>query len=378
MKINIYAQPVTKNRTGVGYYTYHLVKSLLKIDHKNFYQIVLFDFLGKNGLRPFGVGKNFRYSFIKITPGRIYEKIFKKGLKIPIDWLGGKADVHVFPNFIAMPVTSGKVVSFVYDLSFARYPQFAEPKNQRYMTDFLPESIKKSDHIITISQFSKKEIVEYYQADPGKITIIYPSVDEKFYRRNEGEVQKVREKYQLTRDYILYLGTLEPRKNLVKLLESYLNLPDELKNSFEMVWGGGLGWQYQETLTRLNEAPEKYRPRKLGYIDEEDLPSLYSGAALVVFPSIYEGFGMPVAEAMACGSVVLTSNTTSIPEVAGDAAIMVDPNSVSEITGGLKRGLTDQDLRKSLSKLGPQQAAKFSWDREALKLRQVLEELGNG
>jgi glycosyltransferase involved in cell wall biosynthesis len=219
--------------------------------------------------------------------------------------------------------------------------------------------------------------MEYYKVPEDKISIISPAVDQKvFYPRESAEITKVKQNYGVKKPYILSLCTLEPRKNLVGVLDAYEKLPEKTKRSYILVLAGGKGWLDDELEKRIGELSAKYEVIKTGYVPDEDLPALYSGASVFVFPSFYEGFGMPPLEAMACGTPVITSDNTSLPEVVGNAGIMIKADDTERLAGEMERVLTNNKLAQNLREKGLEQAKKFSWEKSAKELLDVIEEVG--
>jgi glycosyltransferase involved in cell wall biosynthesis len=195
---------------------------------------------------------------------------------------------------------------------------------------------------------------------------------EEYYPKNTKEISIIKNKYNIKGEYILYTGTLEPRKNIVGILESYSMLLDEFKNEYSLVLAGGKGWLDDEIENKLNELKDLNIVRT-GYVEDDDLPALYSGATLFIYPSFYEGFGMPPLEAMACGTPVITSNNSSLPEVVGNAGIMVDAKDTRSLTKNIEKVLKSKKLQSEMSKKGLKQAKNFSWEKSAKKLLELIE-----
>ena len=214
--------------------------------------------------------------------------------------------------------------------------------------------------------------------NPDAVSIVHPAVDHNIYKpRSRQETDTIKKKYSINGSYILYAGTLEPRKNILGILNAYEVLPDSLKNNLHLVLAGGKGWKAEEISSKLHQlisSGEKII--HTGYVPDEDLPPLYSGASLFVYPSFYEGFGMPPLEAMACGVPVITSNNSSLPEVVSDAGIVIDANDTEELTKNIEKILRNPKLAKDLAKKGLEQAKKFTWENSAVKLRDLIEDVG--
>jgi len=240
--------------------------------------------------------------------------------------------------------------------------------------------MKRADMIITISEFSKSEILKYFPEHESKIRVVPCGVDLNEFKPCEDpdKIRHCREKYKIDGDYFLYLGTLEPRKNLSNLILGYEKFLKDLEpgtKAPKLVLAGGRGWLFDSFFEMVKEKDLGEYVIFTEYIDSEDRTPLMCGALAFTFPSIYEGFGMPPLEAMACGVPVLTSDAASLPEVTGDSAVVVKPDSIEDIAGGLKRLFEDPDLRARLQKEGPERAAMFTWENSARLLYKAYEEL---
>jgi glycosyltransferase involved in cell wall biosynthesis len=232
----------------------------------------------------------------------------------------------------------------------------------------MPRFLKAADAVIAISECTREDAIRLYSVEDSKIQVIYAGVSPRFHPLPAGEIDSVRQKYRLPEQSLLFVGTIEPRKNLDMLLSAVHSLH---KSGFglELVIVGKKGWRSESFFKKRRDLGLEKHVRLAGLVPEEDLPAIYNAASLFVFPSIYEGFGLPVLEAMACGAPVVCSNTSSLPEVAGDAAYQVNPLDEEEFSGAINRVLHDADLRRSMRERGFAQAAKFSWEETA---RQTL------
>lgn len=374
MRILVDATVFSRLNTGIARYERELFNALLKIDKSN--QYTFFDFRAlKNKLtRPSNPFAGNSFKTVSVVPREIYYRALQKRLAPPIDaLLGMKADIALFPNYFLFPlVSTKKSVVFIYDLSFLHFPEYAHKKAQKLLSAQVPIAALKATHIITISNYIKSEIVEQFKVPAQKVSVIYPAVDKAiFYRRPASQVAATRNKFGLNKPYILFIGTLEPRKNIEGLLKAYALLPAPLKNKYLLAIAGGKGWQDE----KLNRSLSHFPKSSLKLIDkptDEDLASLYSGAATFVFPSHYEGFGMPPLEAMACGAPVIASNNSSLPEVTGSAALLINSSNPEEITKALAKILIDANRQKELIRLGYQQVDKFSWQAGAETLYDII------
>ena len=237
----------------------------------------------------------------------------------------------------------------------------------------LKKSTKRADHLLTVSEFSKSEMVSYLKLDPSRITVVPNGVD--FSRFHTGysveRIQEVSKKLGLDGDYFLYLGTLEPRKNIPRLIEAYALLQKKLGKVPLLVLAGRKGWLYESIFERVKELGLEKDVIFAGYVSNEDTPPLMAGAKAFVFPSLYEGFGMPPLEAMACGTPVIVANTASLPEVVGDSGLYVDPFDIESMVEAMERIVLDAELCKRLSLSGIEHASQFTWDNSGKILASV-------
>jgi alpha-1,3-rhamnosyl/mannosyltransferase len=222
---------------------------------------------------------------------------------------------------------------------------------------------KRAAGLIAVSESTRRDAIRILGLNPDIVQVIYPGVPQPFFEATAESAAGTCRKYGLVRPYALYVGTVEPRKNLDRLLDSWQDIPASVRDPFDLVVIGPEGWQSAATMARLRSpTPGLSRLRYLGYVPEPDLPALTAGAAVFLYPSLYEGFGFPVAQAMAAGVPVITSNLSSLPEITGGAALLVDPCSVAEIRAALDRLLTSPATRAQLAQAGRVQAQRFRWD----------------
>ncbi len=279
--------------------------------------------------------------------------------------------VYWQPNFILGAIKAPSIVS-VYDLSHMRFPCFHPPERLRWLEEGVASSLERASHIITVSHFSKAEIVDVYGIPEDKISVLYPGVGACFHRRHsQEELLAVQRKYNLPAQYILSLGTLEPRKNLKGLIRAYARLSPALRRRYPLVLAGGAGWNHEETDSLISQLASRGELIKLGFVPQALLPALYQNASIFAYVSLYEGFGMPIAEAMASGVPVLTSNGSSMPEVAQGAALLVDPNNVASIAQGLDKLLSKLDDPTQCSKAGCRLSHNFNWHSSADSLIEI-------
>jgi glycosyltransferase involved in cell wall biosynthesis len=254
----------------------------------------------------------------------------------------------------------------VHDLGYLHFPEAHLPRQRWYLDRSTRWHTRTAAHLLADSAATKRDLVEKYRANSDKITVAYPGLDPSVKRVDDPvKIAHVKAKYNLEGDYLLYLGTIQPRKNLQRLITAFLQLPT---SNLQLLIAGKPGWYADELLRQAND-----RIKFVGYVAAADKNALLSGSTAFVFPSLYEGFGFPVLEAMACGVPVLCSNTSSLPEVAGEAAMLVNPLEMDDIGRGLREVTTNEDLRRTLIERGYQQAPKFTWQACAAAVLNVFE-----
>jgi glycosyltransferase involved in cell wall biosynthesis len=373
MKIGIDISNTIGDKTGIGYYSSHLVQALAEIDTKNTYILYPFFYFikyshYKTAVRP--IQKNFSIKYEKI-PRIIVDRLWQS--PIPKKWVLGKVDVLHSTTYCSPIDHYGKLIVTVYDLSFLTYPHFHTEVNRTHCMQETKKATESAEHIIAISEHGKSELLHFFDIDPDRITVTPLAAHERF--KPDKRSTYILKKYQIPEHYILSIGTLEPRKNLKTLIIAYLKLSPSLRKRHKLIITGKKGWLQSDIEDLINNNPSDIR--FLGYVPEEELPSLYSGAMFFVYPSYYEGFGLPIVEAMACGTPVITSNVSSMPEIAGESAIFFNPCSQQELYNAMMLLLQDEGLRIKLSRKGLLQSRKFSWKDTAGKTIKVYEKAYN-
>lgn len=299
-------------------------------------------------------------------------------LPIPYKWFFGKEmDITHFFNYIAPPGVHGKTVITVHDMVYKSFPETVRGRTKKMLDTGLAPSMKRADIIVTDSEFSKTEIIKYFPQHEAKIRVVPCGVDlEKFKPCDTPErIPEVKKSLGIEGEYFLYLGTIEPRKNLERLINAYNIFCQREKDAPKLVLAGGKGWLYDSIFQCVTDLKLTDKVIFTQYIPSEDMNPLMCGALAFVFPSIYEGFGMPPLEAMACGVPVLASNAASLPEVTGDCAVSCDPYSEEDIAEGLHKLYSDSALRADLSRRGLERAKTLTWDNSAEILYSVYKEL---
>jgi len=295
---------------------------------------------------------------------------------VPVQLVTGKIDLFHSPDFV-LPAISGDVPSLltVHDLSFVHFPDTFTPALINYLNGVVPRSVDRATHILADSQATKEDLVNIWNVPQNKITVLYSGVSGKFRPVTEKEqLRLVREKYGLGDDpYFLSVGTVQPRKNFQMLFRAFEPVAKEFEHNLFIA--GGKGWLYEKVLVDIERRGLTDRVRFIGFVDDADLPALYSGATLFLFPSIYEGFGLPLLEAMACGVPVITSDASSLPEVSGEAAIQLSPEQPERWTSAIMELLNDPGRRAALVAAGFIQARTFTWTKASRQLASIYDQL---
>ncbi len=381
MKLNIRfdALPLLGRLTGIGYCEAGQIRALAKLYPQHRFTLQYFavrHFAEKEAaLQPY-LSRNMTAKRA-FCPPFVYRTL-SAFLPVPYRWFFGKsADLTHFFNYIVPPLVAGKTVVTVHDMVYRAFPETVRGRTRHMLELGLVPSMQRADRIVTDSEFSRSEIIKYYPQFAEKIRVVPCGVDcQRFHPETDPEkLAAVRRTYDLPEQYFLYLGTLEPRKNLERLIDAYGVFANNNENPAKLVLAGGKGWLYDGIFQKVQELGLTGHVYFTQYIADEDLCALMSGALAFVFPSIYEGFGMPPLEAMACGTPVLVSDAASLPEVTGDSAVIVKPDSTASIADGLQRLFTDAALRERLHTEGLERAAQFSWERSAQMLYDVYCEL---
>lgn len=379
MKVAIDIQPLLySGRSGIGYYQQELLKALIEINDKDSFVLQFFDPKRRHG----DVATSFKKKNVSIESCKWFSSTLIKMLWmiLPIPYglfFKSNQDVSMFFNYYLPPSVKGKKLLVVYDTVLKDHPETMSRKTKAVLNLTLKRSIRCADKIITISQFSKDQIIKYYDVAAEDIVIIPCAADEnKFFPADDRETVKkyIRSKYDIAGNYYLYLGTLEPRKNITGLIEAYDKALKKQSALPLLVIAGGKGWLYEQIFQRVKELGISDKVIFTGYVEDSDVPMLMNGADAFCFPSFYEGFGMPPLEAMSCGIPVIVSNTSSLPEVTGNCGISVDPNNTDEIADALIR-VTDRNFQKEQSQRSLERARTFSWKRSAELLNELLKEL---
>jgi glycosyltransferase involved in cell wall biosynthesis len=362
--------PLLSPLTGVGNYIHYLIHYFKLLQPQNRYTYY-YGLFGKKAVS--GNQETYQIKrFIKHVP------FLPDGLRRSMDFLSrfhrGQYDLYFEPNFIPLNIKARRTVTTIHDFSFHRHPEWHPKDRIKSFSRTFYKNIVRSARIITDSSYIKDEAVSILNLPDYMITSIPLGVEHETFKVHDKEVlRKYRDRMGLPEHFIFYAGNVEPRKNLKRLLHAYLELPEYLRKEYKLVLAGFKGWKNGEVAKIVRTLSEDVI--RLGYVETQKLSYLYSLASLFVYPSLYEGFGLPPLEAMACGCPAIVSRTASLPEVCGDATHYVDPQDVHSIAEGMYRVLTDSNLQHVLSQRGLERAKSYRWEKTAEETLQVFNEV---
>lgn len=379
IKLLVDIQPLLKRRTGVGNYIFYLLREIVQDERvEDVVGVAGWQFWQRDALQallfaqenPFdstvAPSANQLTNVVQRLPWKRELRAWLQAARLYWQWSRYRDYVFWGGNYYLPPVRGLRTVLTVHDLSHVHYPQFHPTERVAFLTQHLPATMQRADAMVAVSEATRRDIqTTFASLQLPPLTVVYPGAA---IVTDPNPSTDVRERYQLPKQFILAVGTLEPRKNLTHLLQAYQQLPHELQQAWPLVLAGDKGWLSTEFAAQLQQQPQV---RWLGFVPDTDMPGLYQAAGVFVYVSLFEGFGMPVLEAMQHGVPVLTSNTSSLPEVVGDAAILTDPLSVAAIAASLCSLLQDQALRKQLSVAGQARAQQFNWQESARRLLDV-------
>lgn len=352
--------PEKGEKAGVGHYTYYLVKSLLALDKKNTY-VLFFDHRSPN-LKEFK-RRNTEVVIFKFSEHKKYLPYAYSHVFVSRVLKNANLDIFHSPaNVLPLQYSGASVITF-HDLAIYFHPEWFPPKQDFSVKVLVPKSLERANHIISVSQSTADDMHKVFKVDKKKVTVIHEGI-EKTRAPKKLAIRQVMKKHAITDKYLLYVGTLEPRKNIAGIIQAFDELacrfPKKYKDT-QLVLAGAKGFEFQKNYEAIKNA-KSGKIRYLGYISPQDKVALMHGATAFIFPSFYEGFGLPALEAMSYGTPVITSNISSLPEVVGKAALTVKPNSIKDIQAAIDKVLSRKATRDSLSKKGKIQARKFSWE----------------
>ena len=356
------SRAVTAHPTGTEVYSQRIIQTLLALDSPHRFRLYF---------RSTPSAAAFPSAELRVIP---FPRLWTH-LRLSWEMARRPPDVLFVPAHV-LPLVHPRAVVTIHDLGYLYFPE-AHPWRQRLYLDLSTRwNARAAAHLLADSEATKADLVARYGTPPEKITVAYPGVDETLGPVHDpATVEAVKARYGITGDYFLYLGTLQPRKNLIRLVEAFAKFEiRNLKSEIHLVLAGKRGWLYEDLFAEVRRLGLEGRVLFPGYIPDEDKAALLSGALAFIFPSLYEGFGLPVLEAQACGCPVITSTTSSLPEVAGDAALLVDPSDTTAIAACLQHIATSPALREILIERGFANARRFSWSTCAQSVLGVIEQ----
>lgn len=378
MRIAIDYTAAIRQKAGIGNYVRRLVDALLAQDSVNSYTLLTSGRPTRE--RPFPQADNVRGRSIYI-PDRYLNIIwYRWRLPLYTTYFSGQVDIYHGPDFALPPTgkTLRKVVT-VHDLAFLEHPEYAVPSLAATLSKVVPEAVAAADVVCTVSEEVNRTLIKHFHTPREKLTVI-PNGVSPYFRRITDPIllQATHHKFGLKHPLVLGVGTLEPRKNHIGLIKAFYQAQKKKKGPAMLALAGGKGWLYEETQNLVEELKLTKKVRFLGRVTDLELVTLYNMADVFAFPSFAEGFGVPPLEAMACGVPVITSNTSSLPEVVGDAGLLIDPHNTGALSAAIMRILEDKQLQEDLRQKGYERVKLFTWQESARKMLTVYQKLYKG
>lgn len=377
MKIGFDITALSMPRTGIGQYQYNLLQTLFKIDQENSYHLYAFN------LRDNGKYQDLKFEMphdnVSMKAHNIPQRLITAwwlAVRYPyLEKITDECDLYQISEICQQP-TKKKTVAFIHDLTTLHFPKYHLAKN-KILYHFRFKNIKKyADAVLTNSQHTKKDIIEHLGIPENKIHVTYFGTHKRFRPiEDELKINEVLKKYSIDYSYICYVGTIEPRKNLINLLHAFKSLKNKKDIPHKLVLVGKDGWFFEEIYKTIGQLELENEVIRTGFAQDEDIPYLLNGADTFIYPSFYEGFGLPVLEALSCGVPTITSDVSSLPEVGGDAVKYVNPEDPVDIENKIFEFLHSESEREKFSARGLKQAEKFSWEKCAKKHLEVYSSL---
>lgn len=375
MRIGIDVTAALTQGGGIGRYVRELTRALATADTQTDYKL----FTAKPPATfpvpdPLPTTPNFIHKPAPIDESWLYRLWYRARLPLPVQMVTGKLDLFHSPDFVLPPV-AGNIPTLltVHDLSFIHYPHVYEERLVNYLNRVVPWSVGRATHILADSQSTKDDLIEYYDTPDEKVSVLYAGVSNDFQPvSSDKKLAAIRKKYHLgSKPYILMVGTVQPRKNYEMLVRAFAKLDGDVT----LAIAGGKGWLERGLSAEITNHNLQKQVKLLGFVDDADLPALYSAATLFVMPSLYEGFGIPILEAMACGVPVISSDSSSLPEVVANAGILLPPDDETAWTDTMDELLHDASRRAQMVGMGAIRAHKFTWQRAATQLQSIYKNL---
>ena len=362
MQIAVEARYLAGNRTGVGRYLLNLLRFLPQLSNEHEY------FLYSDRLmeQPI-VDDNIHYRILK------GHRLLWKHILLPIEQRKKQIDLMFIPSYSAPLLNLGKTIVTIHDLIATRHPEWTTKSQSLRFATVVKYAARKADYIIAVSEMTRKDILELTGVPEDKVKVIYEGVDEHFLKLPSNKLEEFRNKYKLDQPYILYVGSIHPRRNIKRLIEAFIYLKKEKRIEHKLVLIGLVLQQGSQLKDWISESQLEDQILTYGFVPDDDLVKFYNFADIFIYPSLYEGFGLPILEAMACETPVITSNTSSLPEVAGDTAILIDPCDVKQIADAINQLIDDSSLREKLIARGKERCKQFSWRQAAVETLRLFE-----
>ena len=371
MRICIDLSPAIHQKAGLGRYARTLAEHLIAQDRASEYSAFAYGYFNADTLSPALRALPRANIPLDARPWRMGVWL-AHALGIPLDRAFPRMDIFHATEHLLPPLKNAKTVFTLHDLIFQFFPEYHLPLNRWFLTNAMPHFVRRADAIIAVSECTKRDAIHVYNVPPEKITVIYEGVNPALHPVDDPNlIAQARARYADNQPFIFFVGTIEPRKNLIALVDALRELRAR-GLPHRLLIAGRKGWLYQDTFEHVKQMGMESEIVFLDYVPDADLPALFAACSAFVFPSLYEGFGLPPLEAMACGAPVIASNTSSLPEVLGDAALYVNPRDI-EIAAAIERVIGDHALCDELRARGIAQAAKFSLERAARETLDVYE-----
>jgi len=378
MRIAIDYTAAIRQGAGIGTYARNLVAAMLAQDSNNQYKLLSSGHPTTE--HPFPRAENVRGQSIFIPDRYLNILWYRWRAPLPATLFSGPVDIYHGPDFVLPPLGKKvrKVVT-IHDLAFLEHPEYAVPSLAAYLKKVVPEAVTAANVVAAVSTEVQRTLIEHLQVPPEKLTVIPNGVGPHFRRITDPLIlNAARHKFGLKHPLLLAVGTMEPRKNHLGLIKAFHMARQQKQGPAMLAIVGGPGWLYDETRKLVSDLQMEHKVRFLGRVSDLELITLYSIADSFAFPSFFEGFGIPPIEAMACGTPVITSKTSSLPEVVGDAALLVDPSDIADIAQAIVRLTQDADLCATLQQKGYQRAKEFTWEKSAYKMLNLYQRLYHG
>jgi glycosyltransferase involved in cell wall biosynthesis len=384
LRIGVDYTAAVRQGGGIGRYARNLTRALADLDRDNRYTLFVAGDRGREEKQRDWPG-NFRMRVVPLSDRWTTILWQRLRLPVPIQVVTGPLDLFHSPDFVLPPVGKAKTILTVHDLSFLRVPQFFVPGFCAYLEKAVSRAVRRAGHILADSESTRRDLIDLLAVKPDRVTVVYPGVEGRFEPIRDAEIlERVRSRYRLPARFVLGVGTLQPRKNFDGLIKAFGRLLGSasatdaaVSADLHLVIAGSKGWMYDEMLALPRQLGLSDRVRFLGFVEDRDLPALYNLASVLAFPSWYEGFGIPVLEAMACGTPVVAADNSSLPEAAGEACVTVHAGETGALAEALSRVLSDAMLEQRLVAGGRQRAKRFTWPAAAQQVLSIYQSIGN-